>query len=297
MLIDLLLGGHASREIAKGHDDRTCSKARRYSGQGSAILHRHGDSGVPSASSPGSHLPTTSKVCSGHRCFQRSCISTGSCLRLWILLLLVQTTLIAARRTDLHRRLGIGGGVLAVAMIAVGTAVAVTAAKRGPVPGLPPPLEDLAIPLGGLVIFAVLVGIGFLQRRRRDSHKRLMVLATIVIAGAGLDRLLFPTGLLAFSGLPLNTLTAMGLTAVFVTACCLYDLLTRGRVHPAFLWGGLSGPAWGVRHPRARWRYGSLAGGCRLAYALTQRQWSASTAQGSAVRSVPSFAWVRFVLS
>jgi hypothetical protein len=162
----------------------------------------------------------------------------------WILLLLAQTTLIAARRTDLHRRLGIGGGVLAVAMIAVGSAVAVAAAKRGPVPGLPPPLEDLAIPLGGLAIFAVLVGIGFLQRRRRDSHKRLMVLATIVIAGAGLDRLLFPTGLLAFSGLPLNTLTAMGLTAVFVTACCLYDLLTRGRVHPAFLWGGLSVLAW-----------------------------------------------------
>ena len=79
---------------------------------------------------------------------------------------------------------------------------------------------------------------------RRDSYKRLMVLATIVIAGAGLDCPPFPTGLLAFSGLPLNTLTAMGLTAVFVTACCLYDLLTRGRVHPAFLWGGLSGPAW-----------------------------------------------------
>ena len=168
----------------------------------------------------------------------------GSCLRRGFCFCWRRQRWIAARRTDLHRRLGIGGGVLAVAMIAVGTAVAVAAAKRGPVPGLPSPLEDLAIPLGGLVIFAVLVGIGFLQRRRRDSHKQLMVLATIVIAGAGLDRLLFPTGLLAFSGLPLNTLTAVGLTAVFVTACCLYDLVTRGRVHPAFLWGGLSVLAW-----------------------------------------------------
>src|SRR6185436_19322300 len=110
--------------------------------------------------------------------FQHSCISMGSCLRRGFCFCWRRQRWIAARRTDLHRRLGIGGGVLAVAMIAVGTAVAVAAAKRGPVPGLPSPLEDLAIPLGGLVIFAVLVGIGFLQRRRRDSHKQLMVLAT-----------------------------------------------------------------------------------------------------------------------
>ena len=71
-----------------------------------------------------------------------------------------------------------------------------------------------------------------------------MLLATIGTAIAGLDRLLFPTGLLAFSGLPLNTFTSMGLTAVFLLACFLYDLRTRGRVHPAFLWGGISTLAW-----------------------------------------------------
>jgi hypothetical protein len=31
----------------------------------------------------------------------------------WILLLIAQTSLVAARRTDLHRRIGVGGGVLA----------------------------------------------------------------------------------------------------------------------------------------------------------------------------------------
>jgi hypothetical protein len=31
---------------------------------------------------------------------------------------------------------------------------------------------------------------------------------------------------------------------VFVSACFLYDLLTRGRVHAAFLWGGLSLLMW-----------------------------------------------------
>ncbi len=48
----------------------------------------------------------------------------------WILLFVTQTTLVAAKRTDLHRRLGIVGALLAVAMLVVGTAVAVAAAKR-----------------------------------------------------------------------------------------------------------------------------------------------------------------------
>jgi hypothetical protein len=162
----------------------------------------------------------------------------------WILLFVTQTTLVAAKRTDLHRRLGIVGALLAVAMLVVGTAVAVAAAKRGQVPGFLPPLEEFATPLGLLAIFAVLVAVGFYYRRNRDSHKRLMMLATIVTASAALDRMLFPTGVLAFSGLPLNTFTSMGLTAVFVLACFLYDLRTRGHVHPAFLWGGISVLAW-----------------------------------------------------
>ena len=103
-------------------------------------------------------------------------------------------------------------------MLVVGTAVAVAAAKRGQVQSFAP-LEFLAVPLGNLAIFAVLVAVGLYNRRKRDSHKRLMMLATIVTAGAALDRLLLPTGVLAFSSLPLNTLTSMSLTAVFLSAC------------------------------------------------------------------------------
>jgi hypothetical protein len=97
----------------------------------------------------------------------------------WILLLLMQTMLVSARRTDLHRRLGMGGSLLAIAMLVAGAVVAIAAAKRGQVPGLPPPLEFLAVPLGGLFNFAVLVALGFLNRRNRASHKRLMVLARL----------------------------------------------------------------------------------------------------------------------
>jgi hypothetical protein len=93
-------------------------------------------------------------------------------------------------------------------------------------------------------MFAPLVAAGLYNRRRRDTHKRLMLLATISILGAALDRLLFPGGALAFLGVPLGPATFVGFAALFVVACFLYDLLTRGRVHPAFLWGGLYVIVW-----------------------------------------------------
>ena len=58
----------------------------------------------------------------------------GALYSVWILLLLVQTTLVAAKRTDLHRVLGVGGGVLAVATIPVGYGVAISAAGASPPP-------------------------------------------------------------------------------------------------------------------------------------------------------------------
>jgi hypothetical protein len=160
----------------------------------------------------------------------------------WIVLSVVQTALIAARRTAVHRRLGIAGAVLAPAMIVVGGAVAIAAASRPPAPDLPPgfpsPLTFLVIPLGDLVAFAVLVSAGLYNRRSRDIHKRLMLLATIALLNAGLGRLVFPGGMLAFLSLPANPVTLIGVTALFVAACWSYDRATLGRIHPAFFWGG-----------------------------------------------------------
>ena len=110
----------------------------------------------------------------------------GIVFTMWIALFLAQTALISARRTDLHRRIGMAGGLLAVAMLVVGTAVAIAAANRPPALnealGLPPPLVFLVIPLGDLAVFAVLVAGGLNNRRNREIHKRLMLLATIAPA-------------------------------------------------------------------------------------------------------------------
>ena len=152
----------------------------------------------------------------------------------WIALLLAQTALVAARRTPLHRRLGWLGAGLAALMILVGTFTAVVRAKIVEVPpGSPSPLVFLTIPLGDMLVFALLVGAGFYYRRRADVHKRLMLLATIAILPAAVARLPFAFiqqfGPLAFFGLP----------DLFVLVLLAYDLLTRGRPHRATVLGGL----------------------------------------------------------
>jgi uncharacterized membrane protein YozB (DUF420 family) len=151
----------------------------------------------------------------------------------WVLLFLTQASLIAARRTDLHRRLGVAGAAIAVLMLVVGYLTAVEAARLGVTPpGGPPPLAFLSVPLGTLAAFAVLVGTGLYNRRRSETHKRLMLLGTIALLAPALARI---SRLLGTDGPPV----AIGGTCLFVVACLLYDRAAHGRVHPAFLWGGL----------------------------------------------------------
>ena len=152
----------------------------------------------------------------------------------WLVLLLTQTTLVAAKRTDIHRRLGIVGAVIATLMVIIGTATAIIRAKIVEVPpGSPSPLAFLTIPLGDMLVFAILVGAGFYFRRRADIHKRLMLLATITILPAATARLPF-----AFIQ-QLGPLAFFGLADLFIVACLIYDLVARRRLHRATVLGGL----------------------------------------------------------
>lgn len=151
----------------------------------------------------------------------------------WLVLFLIQTTLVAAHRTDIHRRLGILGGVIAALMIVIGATTAVIRANQGatPVPGVSP-LSFLVIPLGDMLVFGILVGAGFYYRRRADVHKRLMLLATVSILAAAIARLPFA---IMQAGPP----AFFGFTDLFVLACVIYDLITLKRVHRTTALAGL----------------------------------------------------------
>jgi hypothetical protein len=148
----------------------------------------------------------------------------------WVLLFITQTALVATRRVAVHRRLGVAGGVLAAAMVVVGTLTAIASAARGSAPPDVDPLAFLAIPLFDMVLFSGFVLTALLKRRDRETHKRLMLLAYVSIIVAAVARI--P------AVLPLGPLAFFGGAFLFIVAAVIYDYVSRGRIHRVYLWGG-----------------------------------------------------------
>jgi FtsH-binding integral membrane protein len=155
----------------------------------------------------------------------------GASCTAWIALLVAQTALVAGHRTDIHRTLGVAGVVLAAVVFVLGVAVSVETLRRNGGPPGGDPRSFVAIPLGDIIVFGALVSAAVVQKRRSEAHKRLMLLATISLLTAAVGRFLRQVGV---GGAP-NLFFG---TDVFVLALVLYDLASRGRVHPATLWGG-----------------------------------------------------------
>ncbi|HEU5236408.1 MAG TPA: hypothetical protein VFU37_04660 [Pyrinomonadaceae bacterium] len=151
----------------------------------------------------------------------------------WIALFVTQTTLVARKRTRLHMRLGIAGGVLAAMMVVIGCLTAIVRAKvvNAP-PGFPSPLVFLTIPLGDMLVFAILISSAFYFRRRPDIHKRIMLLATIGLLPAAIAR--FPFDFILHYG----PIAFFGLADLFIIPCLIYDFVTRGRPHRATVLAG-----------------------------------------------------------
>lgn len=155
----------------------------------------------------------------------------GGLATAWLLLFIAQTSLVSVGRTDLHRRVGPAGAVLAALVVVVGYATSITAARNGvSPPGGPPPLAFLVVPIATLLSFALLSALSILWRRQRDTHRRLMLLATIAMLPPAFARFRW----FGFGGPPV----AIGGPCLLVVVCMLWDRRAHGRVHPAFFWGG-----------------------------------------------------------
>ena len=149
----------------------------------------------------------------------------------WAGLMLLQPSLVAAANIKLHRRIGYFGAGVAGAMVVAGNLAAIAAMHVGFI-GLGDPHAFYAIPFFDIQVFGAFVLAAVLLRRRPEAHKRLMLLASTQVAEAALARLPAPgwDALLPYASL-------FGCDFVIV-AGAIYDLATRGRVHPAWLWGG-----------------------------------------------------------
>lgn len=159
----------------------------------------------------------------------------GIVMTAWFVLFFTQVWLVGVGRTDLHRRLGIAGMVVAVMVLCVGVIAAIDAGRRGatPAPGLATPLEFMAVPLFDMPVFAALAGTAFWYRRRPDIHKRLMVLATLGMLTPAISRI--PLRFIQEGGPPVF----FGLAIAVVLGCVALDTARHRRLHRAFAWGAM----------------------------------------------------------
>jgi hypothetical protein len=156
----------------------------------------------------------------------------GLVMTAWFTLFIVQSWLVASRRIQTHRRLGILGAFLAAALVGVGAATAITGASLGHTPG-PPPLIFLVVPLVDVFVFATLITVGLYLRNNPEAHRRLMFLGTLSILTAAIARIPVPfihdRGIVMF----------FVLKDLIILAFVAYDTWKSRRLHPAFGWGAL----------------------------------------------------------
>ena len=112
----------------------------------------------------------------------------GAVFSSWILLLIVQTSLVSAGRVDMHRRLGLVGFGLACLMVVLGSMAATDLLRRDGAALGANAKTFYASSLGDMVIFGTLVYFAFRDRFKPASHKRLILIATIALMSAAINR-------------------------------------------------------------------------------------------------------------
>ncbi|HUL82164.1 MAG TPA: hypothetical protein VL131_08475 [Gammaproteobacteria bacterium] len=158
----------------------------------------------------------------------------GLVFSVWIALFAVQTSLVAAQRTAIHRRLGWAGACLALLMVVVALNAAVHGAHRDIATGhAQEALAFFSTPVLSMVMFAALVALAVAKRARPETHKRLMLLATLSLLDAAVARWPVP-------GIGDSPLAYYGVTDAFILAAILYDFASRRSVSAVYLYGGLA---------------------------------------------------------
>jgi hypothetical protein len=154
----------------------------------------------------------------------------GAVFTLWMLLFTLQAAFISVRRVKWHRTFGTVAFCLPPIMVVLGIIAAVNALQRGVQIGPLAPSVSLAIPLIGIVGFAMVIHASWRARRRPDAHKRLILIATMGLVGAAFGR--FPWDRI---GLPpaAGAMTGVGALLLILVA---FELVTLRRVHRSTMW-------------------------------------------------------------
>lgn len=142
----------------------------------------------------------------------------------WFTLFALQAGLAGSGRYALHKRLGILSLAFIILVPVLGWMIMLQSWHS-----LHNPMHVM-FNLINIASFALLCGAALMRRKQGDSHKRLMLFASIALMAPALARVAMAAQISETAGLPL--LIAM-IAAVFV-----YDLRRLKRIHPATWIGG-----------------------------------------------------------
>jgi hypothetical protein len=148
----------------------------------------------------------------------------------WLLLLLVQVSLVAAGNTRFHRKLGIAGGAYGILILVLGVAAAFVLPLGKIADGqwsMDQAASFLILPLGDMIIFSGLFGAALYYRKKSEIHKRLILAASVM--------LVFPAAARIYGEADIPALLLLWL-APMVAGMILDGILHR-KVHPAYLIG------------------------------------------------------------
>jgi hypothetical protein len=131
-----------------------------------------------------------------------------------------------------HKRLGLAGFGLAVAMVVLGVLAATDALRRGSGPLGLDAKTFYVVPISDMLVFSVLVFFAYRARRRPAAHKRLILIATIALMDAAVGR--WPVAYLQANP-KMQDLVPL----VFVLVVMAYDLVSLRRIQRSTVWASV----------------------------------------------------------
>jgi hypothetical protein len=150
----------------------------------------------------------------------------------WVVLFVVQTTLIAAGQRPLHRWLGWVGAGWSVAIVVVGTLTTIWAVRLGRTPFFFTPAFFIILNPASALAFLGLTMAGVAQRRNTGWHRRLIVCGMAELTGPGYGRFVPAPLVIPYAGWVIFA----AILAIPVVGAAI-DWRRRGRLHPAWVWG------------------------------------------------------------
>ncbi len=157
----------------------------------------------------------------------------GGLMLLWVAFPIVQASLVATRRTDLHRLLGLASiGLVGAIFVVMCLAVRDSQLHFTPLPDIDQPALFL-IQISDVALFLTFYVWALLARHEPGLHKRLMVLMIVSLLDAATGRMMF----LPTFGIP-NGIAYSLWNGALLLPPILYDLVTLKRVGRGYLLGG-----------------------------------------------------------